>query len=82
MWLNFEESVSGKTKDTLAQIHYGHMTYDTALPHTWVVTMRSRGFEHPQDHFVWLYTEGSRMGYPAPLTREGVEMLMKVGAWI
>lgn len=70
----------GLTIDQLAQRRYPNTTYDTALPHTWVVKMQELGLD-PRSHFVTLYPKDSGpFGYMAPITREGVRIAALVAS--
>lgn len=66
----------GITKGELAKQVYPHTTFDTALPQGWVDGCQELGFD-PRTKFVWLYPEGSVVGYPAPLYLEAAQDLPK-----
>jgi len=74
------EKEDGLTVDQLAQRRYPGVTYDTALPHTWVTKMQERGFD-PRGHFITLYPRDSGpFGYMAPITDEGVRIAALVAS--
>ena len=65
-----------ETVGQAAERMYPDVTYDTALPQTWVDAHLNDGTE-VLGHFVWLYPSGSRFGMPAPITVEGVQMMYR-----
>ncbi len=65
-----------ETVSQAAERMYPGVTYDTALPQTWVNAHRHEGHE-VRGHFVWLYPEGNLMGMPGPITVEGVQMMYR-----
>jgi hypothetical protein len=56
----------------LAKEWYPSLTFDCALPQTWVDEMAERGFD-VRGNFVTLYPENESV-YMAPVTKEGVRM--------
>lgn len=66
------------SKQRLGAEAYPGVTFDTALPHEWVMRIiDNMGPEYdPVPHFVWLYEAGDFMGKPAPVTRRGLEIMM------
>ena len=63
-----------ETVGQAAERMYPDVTFDTALPQTWVDAHLNDGTE-VLGHFVWLYPEGNLMGMPGPITVEGVQMM-------
>ncbi|MCY1381217.1 hypothetical protein D9M69_690990 [compost metagenome] len=70
----------GRPKSDIVAELYPGQTVDYALPADWVRKVQDRLGVNPVPHFVWLY-EGL-CGRPAPLTKEGVEILSKLGAGV
>jgi hypothetical protein len=62
------------TRGEAAEARYSGMTYDHALPDSWVQYARTLGQE-VVGHFVWLYEDNSICGRPGPITPEGDVML-------
>ncbi len=62
------------TKGEAAKEIYGEMSYDHALPQSFVDDAMSKGFD-VVGHFVWIYPQGSLMGMPGPITTNGLTML-------
>lgn len=62
------------TRGEAAEARYSGMTYDHALPDSWVQYTRTNGHE-VVGHFVWLYDGDSLGGRPAPITPEGDVMM-------
>lgn len=58
----------------------GLTSYDCALPQSWVDACYNRGLD-VRGHFVWCYDD-SLMGYPHPITPEGIVMAGKLAAQI
>ena len=56
----------------LAEERYPGVTFDCALPQTWVNQMDERGFD-VRGHFVTLYPDEG-VDYMAPITAEGIRM--------
>tara|TARA_R110001583_G_scaffold22926_13_gene85471 strand:- start:200 stop:454 length:255 start_codon:yes stop_codon:yes gene_type:complete len=71
-----------ETVGQAAERMYPGVTYDTALPQTWVDAHRDEGTE-VLGHFIWIYPEGwdqvgvSTFGMPGPITVEGVQMMYR-----
>ena len=65
-----------ETVGQAAERMYPDVTFDTALPQTWVDAHQDDGNE-VLGHFVWLYPSGSTFGMPAPITVEGVQMMYR-----
>lgn len=63
------------TRGEAAKARYPGMTYDHALPDSWLLYARARGHE-VVGHFVWLYDDSdSFVGRPGPITPEGDVMM-------
>ena len=85
MWNNFTklykksslelDSEMPMTKNEIADEKYGMkgITYDTALPQSWVNECAEKGFD-VRPHFVWIYEDGNTLGKPGPVTQEGEKM--------
>ena len=54
------------------------MTYDTALPISWVETFRQQTGVDPYGLFVWAYPPKSLGGEPFALTNKAAELLKKL----
>lgn len=66
------------TRGEAAEARYSGMTYDCALPQSWVDYCYALGRD-PRGHFVWLYDEAAGLcGRPAPITPDGDEMLLSL----
>lgn len=52
----------------------GVKSYDTAIPHNWVLCFVDMLGVSPVGHFVWSYDNNSG-GIPYPITRQGVILL-------
>jgi hypothetical protein len=80
--LRNESELNGATVGQIAEELYRGVTYDTALPQTWVDTMQNRGFD-PRGVVVWGYPEGNTLyGQPLPLTVEAALMLANLAGRI
>ena len=83
MLKSFKESqYLNMTVESLAEDIYPNTTYDTALPHEWVMQIRTfTGGDPDRDPTRWParcvfgYPKGSIFGRPLPLTREAEELL-------
>jgi hypothetical protein len=60
---------------------YPGLTYDSALPQSWVDACYQRGIQ-PVGHVVWAYPKGSFGGHPVPVSEEGIHLLGKLAAHI
>jgi len=58
------------------------VTYDYALPQSWVDECRNRGFDGVAGQFVWVYDGKSIAGFPFPLTLDAVVILAKLARCI
>jgi len=74
--LTSQERIMSETVGQAAERMYPDVTFDTALPQTWVDAHQDDGTE-VLGHFVWLYPSGSTFGMPAPITVEGVQMMYR-----
>ena len=63
------------TKKELADSIYGHLTYDLALPQSFVDYCLERGFD-PRPDIVWLYAPNDLIGFPAPLTLDALRWMV------
>lgn len=73
-WL---DATSEQSKGQMAERLYSGQTFDCSLPQSWiqVATDCAPAGMHVASHFVWLYPNGSLLGRPAPLTKQGIELL-------
>jgi hypothetical protein len=71
------------SKGDLAKDLYPNITYDTALPQSWVDAMYQRGFDDVTGQFVWGYPDPKDShGQPLPLTTDAVSILSQLARWI
>lgn len=81
MYLPSETELEHETVGELAARLYPDITFDYALPQSWVDIVRDRGFD-PRGKVVWGYPKGSLHGFPLPLTWEAAISLLTIVAYV
>jgi hypothetical protein len=76
------DTISNMSKGELAAQLYPDITYDCALPQSWVDGMYQRGFDNVASLFVWGYPDNDSNGYPLPLCTEAMCMLAQVSRYV
>jgi hypothetical protein len=75
-----DKNTNLRTVTDVANQIYPGITYDTALPQSWVNTMADRGFD-VRGHFVTLYPKDS-VAYMAPITDQGIRIAAVVASTV
>jgi hypothetical protein len=77
--LPHEDDLEMQSVKELAHQLYPGLTFDTALPQSWVKACNNRGFD-PRGSVIWGYPKDFHSGHPFPLTVEGMLGLAKLSA--
>lgn len=82
--MNLNDWPKGTTKGEAADALYAGITYDCAIPQSFVDACYQRGFDDAACHFVMLYPDtldNPSPPYIAPITPRGVEIMARIGTY-
>ncbi len=72
---------AGMTVAQQADMLYKNLTYDTALPVSFIKQARKRLGRDVRGHMIWLYAPLGLYSGPAPITLDGVFMLSRLAQY-
>jgi hypothetical protein len=72
-----KSGIECESKGERAARLYPDVTFDYALPQSWVDKMTELGHKNVAGNFVWIYSGEGMMGEPGPISDEGIQMLAR-----